>query len=231
LAIESPERFAIRLNGQPASTELAQGWWCDASLRRVALDTAALRTGENVLELECGYDEGFAGLEALFLLGDFGVQLRGRVPTLTRPPAELALGDWVVQGLPFYAGSGVYETNAVLRPVRGGQRVVVRLPGYRGTAAKVWVDGQAAGITAWAPDEVDITRLLPKQERSVRIGIEVMGHRRNSHGPLHLSEKWPRWTGPGEFVTNGDRWTDDYQLVPVGLLEPPRIVVQTAGAR
>jgi hypothetical protein len=35
--------------------------------------------------------------------------------------------------------------------------------------------------------------------QSVAPGVEVLGHRRNSHGPMHLGEKWPRWTGPGQY--------------------------------
>jgi hypothetical protein len=228
LAVENPDRFAIRLNGQTAASDVEHGWWCDASLRRVSLDTAALRIGENVLDLEGDYAEDFAGLESLFLLGDFGVHLGGRVATLTPAPTVAALGDWATQGLPFYAGSAIYETTVPTLVPKSGQRVVLRVPEYRGVAVRVWVDGQPAGTTAWAPDEVDITALLPTTAGEVTLGVEVMGHRRNSHGPLHFHEKWPRWTGPGEFVSSGERWTDDYQLVPVGLMAPPQVVVQVA---
>ena len=58
------------------------------------------------------------------------------------------------------------------------------------------------------------------------LAIEVIGHRRNSHGPLHLAEKWPPWTGPAEFVAGPDRWFDGYQLVPCGLMAPPELVVR-----
>jgi hypothetical protein len=56
--------------------------------------------------------------------------------------------------------------------------------------------------------------------------IEVISHRRNSHGPLHLNERWPAWHGPGSFVTTGKQWIDGYQLVPCGLLAPPRLIVR-----
>ncbi len=228
LALESPEKFIARLNGQLIETAVDCGWWCDKSLRLVALDVAALQVGTNLLELGLDYDEYFAGLEIVYLLGEFGVELRGRVPTMTPVPACGTLGDWVPQGLPFYAGSLVYETNLELQPAAPGQRTIIRLENYRGTAAQVWIDGQPAGITAWPPGEVDITPLLPAEPRTVRLGIEIMGHRRNSHGPLHLSEKWPVATGPGEFVSSGADWQDDYQLVPVGLMEAPHLVLQTA---
>ena len=56
--------------------------------------------------------------------------------------------------------------------------------------------------------------------------IQVIGHRRNSHGPFHLSEKWPHWTGPGSFVSQGSQWVEEYQLVPCGLMKAPELIVR-----
>jgi len=228
LALESPEKFSARLNGQSVATASDCGWWCDKSLRLVALDAAALQRGTNQLELDLEYDEYFAGLEIVYLLGDFGVELRGRVPTLTPEPLRGNLGDWVPQGLPFYAGALLYETDIELPAAVPGQRTILRLDDYRGTAARVWIDGRPAGITAWPPGEVDLTPLLPREGRRVRLGIEIMGHRRNSHGPLHHDEKWPPYTTPWQFSPNNEQWQDDYRLVPVGLMEAPELVFQTA---
>ena len=71
---------------------------------------------------------------------------------------------------------------------------------------------------------MDLTDLL--EAGPVDLRIEVIGHRRNSHGPLHHAEKWPRWTGPAQFVTTGDEWIDEYQLVPCGLMAPPELVTR-----
>jgi hypothetical protein len=88
----------------------------------------------------------------------------------------------------------------------------------------VIVNGRTAGVIAWEPNEVEITHLLGAGPADLR--VEVIGHRRNSHGPLHGAEKWPRWTGPGQFITEGDQWRDAYQLVPCGLTAPPRLIVR-----
>ena len=55
---------------------------------------------------------------------------------------------------------------------------VVRPPHHKGFV----VEGRPAGILAWPPYELDVTDLLGL--RPCRAGIEVLGHRRNSHGPL-----------------------------------------------
>ncbi|HEX2950253.1 MAG TPA: hypothetical protein VHV83_11925, partial [Armatimonadota bacterium] len=76
----------------------------------------------------------------------------------------------------------------------------------------------------WQPNEVDITDLIGTEPATVQ--IEVIGHRRNSHGPHHYDEKWPSWTGPGQYQAGDDHWFEGYQLVPCGLMTPPQLVVK-----
>jgi hypothetical protein len=113
---------------------------------------------------------------------------------------------------------------------RAGRRVVVNVSDYLGAAVKVWVDGKEAGYAAWPPYQVDITHLLKSGKGSYGLRIEVLGHRRNSHGPLHHTNKHPVWTGPYEFVSEGRLWTDGYQLVPCGLLKPPELMTLSSAA-
>jgi hypothetical protein len=218
LAIERPDTFAVCVNGNPISMDAECGWWCDRSLRRLPLPPEFLKRGENLISMRCDYTEEHPGLEIVYLVGGFGVEIEDGGLVMTDLPKKLKAGDWVTQRLPFYSGSVGYRTV-----VDGGlpekSRMMVRVPEYRGVAVRVLVNGEVAGITAWEPNEVDITDLL--QEGPNDVVIEVLGHRRNSHGPLHCTEKWPSWTGPDQFDTEGEEWTDDYQLVPCGLMKPP----------
>jgi hypothetical protein len=225
LALESPARWTILLNGTPLSPDTDCGWWVDPSLRRLPVDTTLLRHGVNELLLSGTYDEDHPGLELIYLLGDFGVEVRGQGMQVTDVPRSLALGDWTSQGLAFYSGSVCYERRVNVE--RGAaDHVFVQVPEYRGVAVRVLVDGKPAGVIGWEPNEVDISGCLPLGASSPEIRIEVAGHRRNSHGPLHHARKWPVWTGPGEFRTTGELWTDAYQLVPCGLMKAPAIVVR-----
>jgi hypothetical protein len=182
-----------------------------------------LHLGANEITLECHYTERHPGLEIAYLLGHFGAQVKGTQVTMTAPPATLRIGDWTRQGLAFYSGNVAYRTT--IRPkLRRGERLVVQVPRYAGAGVRVLVDGQPAGVIAWEPNEVDITDLVSGQ--AADLCIEVLGHRRNSHGPLHLHQKHPWAIGPGHFVTGGKDWTDDYVLVPCGLLAPPRLVIR-----
>ena len=226
LGIERPETFQIYVNGQAVSADAVDGWWVDKSLQTIPIDPAMLKLGRNEIALTCDFDETHSGLEIMYLLGNFGTRIDDLNVAATPPVTSLTVGDWCTQGLAFYSGSVSYRLR--VWPTLGpNQRQVIRLGEYRGVAVRVLINGIPAGIAAWEPNEIDVTDAIVKASPGeVELVIEVIGHRRNSHGPLHVNEKWPTWTGPGEFVTQGDRWLEGYQLVPVGLLAPPALVVK-----
>ena len=170
-----------------------------------------LKTGKNTIVLRSKYHQYLPGLESLFLLGDFGV----RGDTLTAAPATLAIGDWVEQGFPYYAGNMTCRTAIDIRKEDGAKTALV-IPEWRGVALAVSVNGSPRTVVAWPPYELDITGEL-KDGRNV-IEITVLGHRRNAYGPFYLKEKWPAWTGPYQLKQYD---VADKQLVPCGLLKAP----------
>lgn len=227
LGIECPETFEIQLNGNKITVDAECGWWCDKSLRKIPLDNAFIKKGENKLTLVCDYNANHPGFEIIYLLGNFGVQVKGAKTRVTSLPEKLRLGDWVKQGLPFYSGSVVYSTT--IKPtLKKDEKLFVHVPEYKGTAARIMVNEKTAGIIAWEPNELEITDLV--KNGPVELKIEILGHRRNSHGPLHHVPKWPNWTGPHQFETSGPSWSDNYQLVPCGLMNAPELVVKRTKA-
>ncbi|HSV27559.1 MAG TPA: hypothetical protein VLH60_06675, partial [Sedimentisphaerales bacterium] len=234
LAIEMPQTFSADINGSQLNMDADCGWWVDKSLRRIPLDLSAIRLGTNVVTLICSYSEVHPGLEMVYLLGRFGAKVSGTRVTMTKMPDTLRLGDYGRQGLAFYSGNLTYATKIRTQP-RKGERLIVQVPKFEGTGVRVLVDGKPAGIIAWEPREVDITDFVTCD--SATLGIEVIGHRRNSHGPLHTLPKEIFWFGPGEFRAKPfDRkvvytkrqcyWSDDYVTVPVGLMQPPTLVTR-----
>jgi hypothetical protein len=223
LAMEEPQTFRVSLNGHAVTNTAECGWWVDRSLRKLPLDTACLKLGTNELVLECDYTEAHPGLEIVYLLGHFGTAVNDTTVSLTAAPTALKIGDWVPQGLAFYSGSVAYRRTLDLK-LAPDEKVFIRVPEYRGVAVRVLVNGHTAGLIGWEPNEVEITALLTGNP--VELAIEVIGHRRNSHGPFHLNEKWPGWTGPGEFTRGQDSWFEGYQLVPCGLMAAPVVEVR-----
>ncbi|MHC4591498.1 MAG: glycosyl hydrolase [Planctomycetota bacterium] len=223
LATELPDEFEISLNGNRIVVDSERGWWVDPAIRTLPLGEASLLPGENVL-LMSGTMNDLCQLEICYLLGDFAVKVSGTDACITGPLPPVGLGDWTKQGLPFYGGSVAFRTT--IRPDRSdGERVFLEVPEFAGACARVLVDGEEAGVIGWRPHEVNVTSLLAGQAE-VELAVEVIGHRRNCFGPLHHVEARPRWVGPQEFVTEADRWQDDYNLVPVGCMAPPRLSIR-----
>ena len=221
LAVERPETFQITVNGVSIDSDSECGWWCDKSLRRLEVDPSILKRGENVIHMRCAYDENHSGLEYIYLLGAFGVRIDSNgAAAITEQPRGLTIGDWTKQGLPFYSGSATCLRSEKIS-FRKGERIFVSLPEYRGVAARVLVDGRDAGIIAWEPNEVEITELI-ESDKPFDLGIEVLGHRRNSHGPFHLKEKWPIWTGPASYHMKQRQ----HNIVPFGIMKPPALLVK-----
>ena len=224
LGIEKPETFTITLNGHPLSADMQSGWWTDRSLKKLPVSPSIVKDGCNELLLTCDYSENHPGFESAFLLGDFGVKLTDFAASVIIAPAKsLRCGDWTKQGLPFYSGTVSY-VMAFKHTVKKGEACFISLPGFQSPAARVFVNGTEAGVIAWEPAELDITSLLRKDVNEIT--VELFGHRRNSHGPLHLADKNPRWTGPGQFQTAGEQWQDEYIIKPCGLKKAPLIVIK-----
>jgi hypothetical protein len=220
LAMEQPCHWQIRLNGNPVSTDAHAGWWVDQSCRKLPLSPAMLVEGENVLEMSCDYSAEGPALEHVYLLGEFGVKLVDHHPIMTTLPATLRVGDWGGQGLAFYSGSVIYRRRVKVGALRKRQRLMLRVPDYKGSVVRVWGGGSEAGLLAWEPSEVDVTEQV--NEGVLDLGIEVIAHRRNSHGPLQLKDRWPAWHGPAQFVIEHEK-TPRYYTVPCGLLKAPTL--------
>jgi len=212
LALERPDLYTCSLNGTKFDAE-ESGFWCDHSMKKIALPANRLKKGGNVLELSCRYHGLLPGLETAYLLGEFGVNPQLQI---VAKPAGIRAGDWCGQGFLNYAGNMAY-TMKFERPATS-EDVYVEIPSWRGVSLGIRVNGSEQRQIPWPPYRLNITGLLKDGENTLE--IEVFGHRRNSHGPFYLTEKWPIWTGPGQFK---EYQVTQRQLVPCGLLEAPVI--------
>jgi hypothetical protein len=214
LALEQPHEFSITLNGKNIPSPSGEAWFIDPCLRTVTLPPGALQTGTNILELQCRYREGI-DLEAVYLLGSFGVRPGpGSCVTLTELPARLGVGDWTRCGLPFYSGRirlqlPVGSARRLALSPLGAATLVVRNPG----------SGKSQ-ILPWAPFACDLDGLV---DDGGLVQVEWVLTRRNTFGPLHLTPIEQPAIGPTHFRSEGTAWSDDYQLMPIGLKEPPII--------
>ena len=212
LAMERPELYAIALNGTKVTNE-AEGYWVDPAIRTIPVKTTDLRKGTNFLELECDYHELLPGLEAIYLLGHFGVK---GARTITALPAKLDLGDWCGQGLPNYSDGVTYCTELRLGKLQKDERVALQFGKWSGALLGVRANGGQMKLIGWEPSRVDLTDDLKPGLNHLE--LTVFASRRNVFGPFYDYEQNPWWCNSCSF---NHFQVCERQLVPCGLLESP----------
>ena len=211
LAMEQPENADITLNGAPVCNK-AEGYYVDEAIRTLPLP--AVKKGENVLTLRVSLSRA-TDLEAMYLLGNFGVRFSGTRLTLTDAPNCLALDDLTRQGLPFYTGNVTYRFR--IHPEKDHPAASLHIPHMASPVAAIRVDGLEAGKIAWSPYRVKLPALRAGDHV---IEVTAFGSRFNGFGTLHNANPNYKWYGPDAFRTTGDEWTDNYLVRPGYLLSP-----------
>jgi len=162
-------------------------------------------------------------LESLYLIGDFGVTLEGTQRTLVGLPERLTVGDLVPQSLPFYTGKITYKIDLPDAPA-DADRVFVETPQFEAACILAKTGGSSPRMIGWQPYEADVT----DGADSRKLELEVVLTRRNTFGPLHQTPLIAPGYGPGNFTTEGPRFSENYMLFPSGLLRAPEIVWKKA---
>ncbi len=222
LAIEKPAQYrSIRCNDRTLGSGTVDGWWVDRCFERLPVPTNLLRLGANAIELEVDFNVG-TDLEAIYLLGDFGVRLAGVKQTLTSLPETLRPECVTTQGLPFYGGRLTYEIPAAAftdGAVPEGN-LGLKLSDFEAACAVVRAGSAESKLIAFAPFETDLSGL------DLRDGIklEVVLTRRNTFGPLHQLPRQTAWYGPENWITEGAAFSEQWVLWPAGLLAAPELV-------
>ncbi|MGC8972026.1 MAG: glycosyl hydrolase [bacterium] len=217
LVIENAEDFEISFNGQSICNK-PRGWYLDRSFDKVELPTPKI--GENELILFCLYKNRME-VEDCYIIGDFGVDVLTR--EIIEEPDKLHFGDWCLQGYPHYAGSISYIDEVELN-LESNEKVFLKLGNHSAITTAVWINGRLAGHIPWkCADGLDITSFVTKGRNLIE--IEVVGSPRNMLGPLHQKSGKRPWTDSRSFRTEGDEFTPDYVLMPLGLFDQVRLEI------
>lgn len=216
LALEDAETTAVFLDGRRVVGQ-PTGFFTDRAIRTIPL--SSLAPGEHVLELVMAFTRKTM-LESVYLLGDFGVRVAGRHTCLTAPVRELAFGDIVRQGLPFYGGNLTYHC----RFTASGEELAVSVPHFGGAMVKAVLDGDRELPIAFAPYRAELGRLHGEH----RIDLVLYGNRGNCFGQLHhvyFGAIKDSWWGPNSWTPPGTAFVDAYQFDATGILAAPLLEV------
>ncbi len=212
LALEDADKSRIFLNG----TEIKKadcGYYVDKAIRKVALPDFLV--GENILEVIQPMGKN-TNAEWMYLLGDFAVQLNGRVKTLLPLPEKIAFDNITTQGFPFY--SGVLTYKIPINTAKG--TLSVRLPRFCTTVNRITAE-DSSEIVAYPPYRAN----LPVTNGEHILKIEAYIPRSNGFAPLHTVVN--EYQSPTMWRQTGDRWIYNYRLYPEGIMEKPHCKIIT----
>lgn len=217
LAMENAQHTRIFWNGVQISP-VVTGYYVDRSIQTVCVP--GLLKGENTLIVKMPYSNR-VNVEAMYLLGNFGVRVWGKNTVVERARKQIAFGDWCVQGLPFYGGNLTYKIPFEL--AEDGD-IQVRATQFRCALVKVRVDGKDWGMIAFSPYNLTVHGL---SKGSHMLELVAFGNRVNTFGMLHNCNHTEPWPGhPDSFRTKDAAWAYEYQLKPSGILISPVLYYQ-----
>lgn len=193
------------LNGHTLKKSRKKPYIQDVCFSRWDIPTQWLREGENCLTVSFDFTKA-SNLETVYLAGNFGVKA-GHPSTITALPETIPVGDISSLGFPFYTGEITYYI-----PLKNGC-YDIQMGKFGGTC--VAVGKKMEGFAPFRLENVKVRRnMLP-------LTISLL--RRNMLGPLHELPKNHGNYWSGSFRTTGDKFTEEYQLNPQGLLEIPKV--------
>ncbi|GAA4849584.1 glycosyl hydrolase [Paenibacillus vulneris] len=225
-----------------SNTLIIASYFSNSSATYETIERAAVFESEgNKLTLD-------SEIESVYLLGEFGVRSkssytegeRRAVRTdgpfeLTEPPTEVQAGDFVRQGLPFFAGKLRLRQQIQLNhEVWSVARLRFPVP-PDAIVTRLIVNGEQAHTFLWEPYEADIGALLRRGDNIIE--LELANSCRNLLGPHHHIKGEVYKVGPDSFKDKPG-WTDKdldpntriyqdhYSFVRLGFQDAPRIELQ-----
>ncbi|EXJ82344.1 hypothetical protein A1O3_06157 [Capronia epimyces CBS 606.96] len=227
LALEQPEAVRVLFDGVELggkTTDHVTGWWVDRDIHTVRLP-GSITAGKHSIELILPFSR-LSNMERLYLLGDFGVQIRGQSATIgPLNLRDLTFGDWTPQGLPFYAGNVTYHCSFTTpADFERGTRLFVEIPRFCSPVLTVSLDGASRGPVYLDPHTLELGSDFGPRE-SHTLDVTCFGNRDNAFGPIHKPEGGTRWIAANTFRAEHENWTEEYTIKKMGVLQRPRLKV------
>ena len=226
LALERPEECRLVWNGCLTAVQDV-GWYVDEAIRRIPLPE--IQQGLNTLEVTMPIENSnIKGAEAMYLLGNFGVELSGERAVICCMPKKIEFYSLTEQKMPFYAGNVEYHMKKKIPA--GDLKVTVK--DFQGSCVRVFMDGADCGLCYRDPYEIRIGAVA---EGIHHFTFRLYGNRYNTFGPLHFAclpeDSSPARIGalPAMWNPSSTQNRKEYLVRPFGILSEPVFLVTVSG--
>ena len=207
------EARSVKLNGKSIDIDI-NGYYVDEAIKTITLGT--INKGKNILEVEVPITNRLS-LENMFILGDFDVKVCGSKKTIAPKTGEITFGSIVNQGLAFYGGNVIYETEIDTPECS----LEIEASYYRGALLGVVLDDGAESNIIYSPYKASFANVSAGRHK---IKFICYGNRYNTFAALHRVSQHP-WAGPNMWYTTGCDWSYEYILKDVGILKSPVVKI------
>jgi hypothetical protein len=215
VVVESASEVDISVNGEALVGEGDR--WRDVHWRRFDI-TRLIQAGENRITV-AGKRTQTAGVEPVFVLGDFAVRDAEENHELVPETPIATPANLTQDGYPFFTGELDLETTVDIEAA--GDAILV-FDEVHAALARIRVNGGEWHEVYWPPWEVPVE----VEAGTNRITVRLVTSLRNLTGPHHAQELEPVMVSPYSFRPtdrNGNatnQWNTGYNVVPIGVEEP-----------
>lgn len=201
----------IIFNGEKVDINI-DGYFTDRHIYTTKLPN--LKVGKNELIVSTAFSKR-TSLENYFILGDFGVEVKGAIAKIIKKPSKISFGSVVNQGLPFYGAGITYKVEVETENCD----MYIDIGYIKGTVTSVSLDGELKGKIAFKPNA-----LLIKDVKKGKHVIEFTLYlsRVNCFASIHNIAD-PLWKGANHWYSDENQWAYEYQLLDNGILRSPLI--------
>ena len=205
------EAAQIEFNGKSVDIEIV-GWYVDESINKIKLGT--INKGINTLKVKVPITNRLS-LENMFILGDFDVKVQGTKTRIVQKSNKITFGSIVNQGLPFYGGNIIYETEIETPDCD----LEIQANHYKGALLGVILDNEEEKNIIFSPYKAIFENVKAGKHK---IKFIYYGNRYNTFGALHRNSDH-FWKGPAMWYTEDCKWSYEYILANVGIMKSPVI--------
>ena len=217
LALEDADIAEITINGEPLTEKKDMGYYTDRCIRKLAIPP--IKAGKTTITVKLPFGAR-TDSENCFILGSFGVSLKGRERKIVALPERIGFDDITRQGFPHYGGGITYHLDA---DVKEDGELCVRTPHYRAAVLTAALDGENRSTIVYPPYEASLGEVKAGKHK---VDITAYISRNNSFGTVHHADRVMPYNSPSTWFSKGVNWTYEYRLREEGIITTPELYIK-----